>query len=258
MRLWDATGTLYRRNRYLDAQTGRFTQEDPIRATTLNIVNGSGRRFGAAGANRHAGIGPEPAHHRRSLKVATPSYFEVLDDVHHPGRWYVSEPALPAGPVSVRGTDLIRGEVVNAHGTLAATVRIPGEALDFTFADFGVPLVRSEIGAAIDKAAPGEIQRLPLVIEGCAERYEILNVVGTVDCLDEERSRITRWTEQDGLPELVGTYLSVLDPVIDATRTGGRRVFRIEGWVPPVIVGQEIANLLSGATGIVIQPVDVR
>jgi RHS repeat-associated protein len=26
----DATGTLYRRNRYLDAQTGRFTQEDPI------------------------------------------------------------------------------------------------------------------------------------------------------------------------------------------------------------------------------------
>lgn len=182
--------------------------------------------------------------------MSTMRYFEVLDDVTRPNRWFVAEPRPQGSRTSIRGTDFIRGEPMDVEGSLAAAVRVHGEALDFTFADFGVPVVRADIAQAIERVAPGDVQRIPVFISGQTESYEVLNVVGLVDCLDEERSKVTYWTDADGIPELVGTYLSVIDPVIDPMRTENRAVFRMNGWFVPLIVNEPVARLLATSTGV--------
>jgi hypothetical protein len=146
---------------------------------------------------------------------------------------------------------------MDVEGTLTTATRVHGEALDFTFADFGVPVVRADIAQAIEKVAPGEVQRIPVLISGEAESYEVLNVLGLVDCLDEARSKVTYWTEADGIPELVGTYLSVIDPVIDPLRTENRAVFRMDRWFVPLIVNEAVARLLATSTGITLQQIQV-
>jgi hypothetical protein len=190
--------------------------------------------------------------------VSGQRYYEVIDDVARPNRWFVGEPVLNFDPATVRGTEFLRGNPVDLEGTLRAGITIQGEPLDFTFAEFGVPVVRRAIAERIAAIAPAAVQRIPLIIpERPAESFEVLNVIVVVDCLDQERSKVTRWSEADGVPELVGQYLSVLDPVVDPSRIGGEAVFRIAGWLPPIIVNERVAQVLAGATGIKIQPIGV-
>lgn len=87
---------------------------------------------------------------------------------------------------------------------LRVGVRQAGEALDFTFADFGIPLIRKELADAIGEIASGDVQLIPVYVEGRPEEYRLLNVTAIADCLDAKASQVAYWTEADGVQELVG------------------------------------------------------
>lgn len=187
--------------------------------------------------------------------MKTTQFFEVLDDVTRKGRWFVCAPEGSDG--SAAGMEFIRGEEVVGAASYLARVRQVGEPLDFTFADFGIPIVRREIAVQLEALATNDVQRLPVVVEGERGEYDVLNIRSLVDCMDRKSSLITYWTEADGLPEMVGQYLSVLNPGIIADRTGGHHVFRMSGWVPPIIVDARAGEVLAGVSGIILQPMRV-
>ena len=180
-------------------------------------------------------------------------YFELLDDVYRFNRWFVLEPTATAGR-TIRGTEFIRGRFVEVDGGFLCQIRSSGELLDFTFADFGVPVLRRAVAQEIHRLAPRSVQLIPVEVLGSREEFAILNVIETADCLNESQSQVTRWTEADGVPKLVGQYLSVLDPVVDPTRTNGSKIFRITGWLPSIVVDSDIALLLTGASGVIVRP----
>ncbi|RYZ17278.1 MAG: hypothetical protein EOO70_02405, partial [Myxococcaceae bacterium] len=90
------------------------------------------------------------------------------------------------------------------------------------------------------------VQLFPAEVEGQAEPYWLMNVVRTVRCIDDKASaEVQFYTPEDGRPDRVGEYRSVIGLRIDTSKVGDARVFRLWGWHPPIIVDEEIKSALE-------------
>jgi len=178
-------------------------------------------------------------------------YFELHDDVDVPGRWHLSDPV----DGELRALDDIwqftEGRQVAVGQQLRIPVDVPGRALDFTLAGASVPILHVRTVPLFLERAPGDVQVLPVSIEGQPDQYCILVATRCIPCLDEAASRVQFWLPEDGLPEKVGQYSSVRDLHVDPERVGEAHVFRVEGWPGPLIVSEDIKQALErlGATG---------
>lgn len=181
-------------------------------------------------------------------------YFELTDDKSLRDRWFLKSPRTDDG-VEVDPRSFITGTPVEAAAPLYIPLRRPGLELDFTLADFSMPVVLREIAARLEAAVPGAVQRFPATVEGADREYDVVNVTHRVACLDEERSRITYWTHLDHRPELAGGYRMVLDLTVDPHRADACDIFRIAGWEVPLIVSARVREIMAGATGAVFSPV---
>lgn len=123
-------------------------------------------------------------------------------------------------------------------------MRTEGVPLDFTLADFDMPVVRRQISETIWRLVPNEVQRIPASVEGHVEDYDILNVAITRRAVDESKSLITRWNAQHGWPEKVGQYFLVHRLRIDPQSVEGAEVFRLSGWEVAVIVSERVRRAL--------------
>lgn len=178
-------------------------------------------------------------------------FYTILDDIDYPNRWFLRAPVNQNG-AEVDPRLFTEGTRVAVAEPLVIRVRSAGHPLDFTLADFDMPVVRRAIGEILSQVAPTDIQRIPLAVEGHEGDYEILNVVTRRQALDESRSVITRWTEQDGRPEKVGQYFLVNRLKVDPQRTEGAAIFRLAGWEIAIVVSDEVrrALLAQEATGV--------
>jgi hypothetical protein len=174
-------------------------------------------------------------------------FYEVLDDVTRPGRWFIREPVSTG--TQIRGTQFFHTEPIVRGEPFTMRLRRRGEPSDFTFADFGVPILRTSLAEAMHARAPGDMQLIPVRLIGSDTPFVMMNVLGVADCLNTSASKITYWPPGFGL-ENEGKPLSVIDPVIDPSRTGGHNIFRIASWRAPIIVTEPIAELLRSATGV--------
>jgi hypothetical protein len=177
-------------------------------------------------------------------------FFDLYDDVYVPRRWHLAMPTDRQGR-KVDDYDYTRGAPVSIKGRLRIPVEIAGRALDYSEAGIGIPVVHVRVADLLAERAPDDVQLLPVDVEGYPDQYLILVVKRLIRCIDEQRSHIQRWTEEDGIPEKVGKYFSVQDMRIDRTKVGDAKVFRAEGWTSPVIVSGDIKAALvrMGATG---------
>ena len=101
-------------------------------------------------------------------------------------------------------------------------------------------------------AGPNDVQLFPVDVQGQAETYFLMNVARTVRCIDNKASKeVQLYTLEDGRPDRVGEYRSVIGLRIDKAKVGDARVFRPWGWPPPIIVDGEIKEALerSGISG---------
>jgi len=183
-------------------------------------------------------------------------FFDLRDDVELPGRWFLKGPFDAAGwridgRVFTEGK-LISGKLpvwgggpVDAQPPLTIPIRHMGTELAFTFADFDMPVVTAELGQALERLAPDQVQRIPVHVESVSRPFEILNVTSTIPCLDEAKSVYRWWTEADGEPEKIGKYMGVHPISIIQEKTAGRDLFRISGWEIALIVSARVKNLFD-------------
>lgn len=139
-----------------------------------------------------------------------------------PGRWHLSVPMDSQGNeiesrIFTEGCPIERsGEVCRSEyagdnfewtGELTVSVQYEGVPLDFTFAAFDMLVLRPEVADLLETVAPGQFQRFPARIAGHEGKYEIINVLPLVDCVDEERTKAYRkWAYEDPSVDLPGKY----------------------------------------------------
>ncbi len=193
--------------------------------------------------------------------VATPSlrdFYEIVDDGR--GRWWLEEPWLAAVddlPVGFATT----GKPLSIKRYLkSAVMSAPkGTPVDFTFAVLDTPIVTERVGRLLGELAPGSVQRLPVQIRGRRARYDVLNVLDVVDCLDMRKSEIVSFdlaaldVPDDEEPP-VGTIVKM---VIDRRRAKGHEIFLLSGARGHIIVSRRIKERLEAerVTGILLKPV---
>ncbi|WP_225408646.1 imm11 family protein [Stigmatella hybrida] len=183
-------------------------------------------------------------------------FFKLADNVYVPHRWHLDTPTDSHG-LKVDDAQFTIGEPVARPERLRIPVEIAGKPLDFTEANVGVPLVHVRVASMFAELAPDDVQLIPVDVEGQPDQYLILVAKRLIRCIDEQASRIQLWTHEDGVPDMVGKYLSVRDLRIDRTQVGSAQVFRPEGWTVALIVSGEIKDALErmGATGVRFQEV---
>ena len=171
-------------------------------------------------------------------------------------RWFLRAP-LDANSKEVDPRTFTSGVRSTSSGVLTIPVRQWGTPMDFTLADFSMPVVRKYVGDVLEQVAPGDLQRIPARVVSRPEDYEVLNVISVVNCLDEARSEVSRWTQEDGRPEKVGQYRMVTNLHVDPRRVGKAQVFRIDGWKVALIISEFVRDALIGRkiTGAVFEEV---
>jgi hypothetical protein len=181
-------------------------------------------------------------------------YFELLDDISMPGHWALSDPTDESGREVANPWMFMKGEPVRVEGRLKIPVDRPGRSLDFTLAGIGVtPVVHARVASVLTQLAPADVQVLPVQVGEESEPYVIVNVTRTVRCIDDEASAEVRyWKPEDGQPNKVGRYKSVIGMRIDPSKVGDARVFRTWGWTIALVVSEDIKEALerAGVTGV--------
>lgn len=186
-------------------------------------------------------------------------FYKIGADLNNHDKWFLDQ------PVDANGREVVAGQFgLGRHwdisDRLRNSIRNPGPAVSFSLGGLGAFFVAKALMDELVKALPaGNVQAVPVDIEGVEEPYEILNVLDVVDCVDEDRtgfSMFPRWTKEDGRPDKVGDYrINVLR--IDPARASGHDLFRVKGWLVGLVCSERIRDLLvaNGATGIRFTPV---
>lgn len=182
----------------------------------------------------------------------TERYFELHEDVYAPGRWQLKTPTDPQGREVAEPWRFDAGEPVQVEGRLRVPIGEVGRPLDYTLAGLNIPVVHVKVASVFAELAPQDVQLIPVDIPERPDQYLILVATRRIRCIDEQASRIQRWTPEDGLPHKVGQYYAVDDLRIDKTKLGGAKLFRPEGWEGTLIVAEAIKEALErvGATGV--------
>src|ERR1043165_534973 len=142
-------------------------------------------------------------------------FYRIENNLSIEGRWFLQGPVTRSG-LEVDPRRFITAEPFSTKDPLRVPLRQKGTPLEFTFADFDMPVVSPEVGTIFSSLCGSDVQRIPASVDGRAENVEILNVLCKRPCLDESRSQsITRWTENDGRPDKVGQLRMVIGLRID-------------------------------------------
>ncbi|WP_338068602.1 imm11 family protein [Archangium gephyra] len=114
-----------------------------------------------------------------------------------------------------------------------------------------IPVVHARVAAVFARLAPGDVQLIPVEVEGQTDSYFLLNITRVVKCIDDEASDEVRyWKPEHGQPENVGEYRSVIGLRIDPAKVGDAQLFLTWGWIA-IVVSEVIKKALEemGATG---------
>jgi hypothetical protein len=180
-----------------------------------------------------------------------PRYYELEDDLHHPGRWHLRSP-MGDQVQRINPWQFFKGTRLKPQERLRFPVRPDGVELDFSLAGVSIPVVSSRFLQVVEHLGPREVQFLPVQVENHPEPYFILNALRILRCIDDARcEEVEYWRPEDGQPEKVGQYQFVAGLRIDPTKVEGARIFRPWGWRVALLVSEDVKEALEreGLTG---------
>ena len=174
-------------------------------------------------------------------------YFRLMDDGRIRGRWFLKSPVGPSGE-ELDPRLFTKGQrYAGGHG-LRLPQRREGRALDFTLADFDMPVASARAAELLGRYCGDSVQLVPVAVEGEAEPFAIVNVLATCRCIDEKRSDFDLWTEEDERPDRLGQYRMFSELKVDAARVPeGSHLFRLEGWLIALVVSEQLQAALKAA-----------
>ena len=95
-------------------------------------------------------------------------YFELVDDEHISGRWYLSHPKTEGGEWFNPGV-FKKGLSVPSPTPLCMAISHQGHSLELTLADQLLPIANARTVELLTRLVPNELQILPISIEGQKE-----------------------------------------------------------------------------------------
>ncbi len=179
----------------------------------------------------------------------------MIDDVELPNRWYLKSPrdgrGRPIDPESFR-----RATSVSLVAPLALATRRDGTPLDFTFADFDMPVVSVRTLEILSAVALQMFQAFRARVDGYSGEYAIVNFLRVCACLDESKSEFIKWTKADNRADKIGQYRQISRLVIDPVPARNLDVFRLDGWRIALLVSERIqqAFVEGKVTGVRFMP----
>lgn len=169
------------------------------------------------------------------------NFYELDHDRYIKERWYLD------GPTDDDARDdreFAYGKPLALRGPLMATIYTHGKVLDFTLTLSQVPILSERFAKAIRSLVQSHAQLFPVHIDG-HRGFEVMNTTVLVSCIDDRRSEFTKWTDQDGRPDLVGHYRMVTKLILDPSRIPENlHVFRPMFWEMPIIVSQAFVDAI--------------
>ena len=183
-------------------------------------------------------------------------FFQMHDNVDLTGRWWLG--SLNAGVENgMEPYDFLVGRRLAIRGPATISIRREGVPLDFTFADFDLPVANQRVALILRRLCHSDYQEIDSNVEGRTERYSVINVLNSVSCVDESRTRFVKWGPNDGRPEKVGKYRQIVNLHIDPNAVEGHKMFRVAGWQIALVIDEEIKSAMTDAnvTGVIFTPV---
>lgn len=169
-------------------------------------------------------------------------YYELVDEVDIPGRWHLGE---IINRIDGSSLELWSGVRMDKPVSLEAEITHPGKPLDFFLTSFANPIARKPLARAIAAVAGNDLQLLPVSIAGYKD-FEILNILRVIRCVDETKSKFSKWTKDSIRPDKEGGYEWVINLTVDATQIPpDAQIFRIEGWHIAIIVSETTKALME-------------
>ncbi|MFP2926432.1 imm11 family protein [Pyxidicoccus sp. 3LG] len=175
-------------------------------------------------------------------------YFRLKEDMQA-GNWYLGDPLDEQGQEVDDPYVFAAGRPLRIEGRLSVPISERGRRLDFCIAGVGAaPVVHIRVASLFTELAPDDVQLIPVDIKGYPNQYVILVATKQIRCIDDTASDEVRyWKPEDGQPERVGDYKSVIGLRIDASKVGDAKVFRTWGWDIALIVSEDIKRALERA-----------
>jgi hypothetical protein len=159
------------------------------------------------------------------------------------GRWFLGEPRT-AEQELLDARDFVRGVRYSGRKPTYVPIEREGSLLAFNFAAFDMPVVSTLVAETIREMARDSVEFFPVTVGADKTEFFIINVLERVP-LDENASRILRWTESDGRPEKVGRYRMVTELRVEAQRAFECHIARVSGWEIALIVSTALRSRLD-------------
>lgn len=178
-------------------------------------------------------------------------------DMHLSGCWELGEISGASDRVPLPSYMFRQGRELALPQDLCISLSRPGREIPFTMAAVEVPVVGNAI-AAVLRELESDVQLIPAVISRpVADSYSVVNTRRVVDAIDSSASKVTRWGPNDGRPDKEGSIRMVTRLVLDAhaLRTAPQ-IFRLKGWVIPLIARAELGQRLRGFEGLDLIPIE--
>ncbi|NOK08320.1 hypothetical protein HNS30_04615 [Corallococcus exercitus] len=129
---------------------------------------------------------------------------------------------------------------------MKALIATPGKRRAFVFSVIErAPIVSNAVANVFRALAPDDVQLFPVMVEGEADPFFVVNAIKVVDCIDEARCREVHHDDEDD-PSPEGEYQWIYGLRIDPTKTEGAQVFRLKKFKTAFIVSEDIKNALEG------------
>lgn len=177
-------------------------------------------------------------------------WYRILDDVDFPNRWHL-DTVLPSDGDEWAFWSLLSSDPNETKSGWKVAIQYPGKLMDFTFSGFDVPVLSKRTKAQLLSICHGEIELIPIKVEGTSEPFYILRVLKEIKCVDEIKSDFMKWQEHNGRPDKIGEYRMFTQLILDPNKIPkGVNIFRLVGWQVALICSEKVRSRLGDITGI--------
>lgn len=164
-------------------------------------------------------------------------YYRLLDKLNIRNRWFLGE-VYSSKKVNIWNYISIKNSKLDSNQKLVMDIIENGEALDFTFSAFDVPIVSERIKSILDDE---EVFFIPINIKKSKENFYILVIKKYIDAVDSDLSDFLLWEENNKIrPDLAGTYKVFKKLIVDGNKTESSNIFRIENYEIALIISEDI------------------
>lgn len=167
-------------------------------------------------------------------------YFSLKDDLNVLNRWYIGGIIFPEKFSHWIFLNCKEIEIDKVQFNL----RKRGKSLDFTFADFDVPIVSKSLKEFFEDKNTN-LQFIPAEIGEVFDEYYCLNILNEEDCVDKEHSEYEIWEEGNIIrPDKAGQFRSIYKLKISEAFVSEYEIFRVKGFRNQIIVSENIVEIL--------------